>query len=424
MSMEATSNKVQGTTTAATQKKSLGPIAWWVREVASLLVWMFVGVKLFVYDVDLLLIAYYAPSLEPFVPFRFFILIGSVALLWLVLGNQRFGTLVGYILGYPLVVLFWKLPQQLFRNWAIVIAFLPAVYSLGLTFRMSFITTTFALLCFLAIAISAPPFVVVPSMFVLLVYLAHHYIRRFRMAFRPSSTFTDIAGLVRKLRDYLHKQYLSKDLSGLDPASPEYMAKISGELSQVYMFTQGLRFVAERLREVAASKKLDLYLVTALAFTVFLTVVIFGFEYSAVEQLVPGSFQSRGTLSLLAMIGYSFGTLMTADIAGIVPVTTLAITLSYLELFAALVLLVILVFVILTIGRERYREDMDQVIAELDGSALTIQNALETHFGMSFTEAEIALLAVNAALVNGIRQIRGLEALEPPSAQGAKPSDA
>jgi len=120
------------------------------------------------------------------------------------------------------------------------------------------------------------------------------------------------------------------------------------------------------------------------------------------------------------MIGYSFGTLMTAEIAGIVPITGLAITLSYLELFAALLLLIILVFVILTIGRERYREDMDQVIAELDGSASTIQNALETHFKMSFTEAEIALLAANAALVNGIRKIRGLEALEPPSVQGIK----
>jgi len=283
--MKAPSNTAQSTTTGW-----LGPVAWWAREAVSLLVWMFVAVKLFVYDVDLFLITKYAPSLVLLIPFRFFIFIGMIALFWLVLGNQRFVNLVGYILGYPLVVLLWKLPQHLFRNWAIVIAFLPAFYSLGLSLRISFITMTFAVLSCLAIVISAPPFVVIPSMFILLLYLVHHYIKRFRMAFRPSNTFTDIAGLVRKLRDYLHKQYLSKDLSALDPTSPEYFSKISGELSQVYIFTQGLRFVAERLGEVAASKKLDLYLVTALAFTVFVTIVIFGFEYWAVEQLLPGSF--------------------------------------------------------------------------------------------------------------------------------------
>lgn len=400
-------------------QKGLSPVAWWVREGAAVGVWLFVAVKLFVYDVDLYLVARYAPSLSFLVPYRFFILLGTVALLWLILGNQRFLSLVGYVLAYPFIVLVWKLPLQLFRNWAIVIAFLPAFYSLVVSLRTSFITGTCALLAALAIAISTTPIIVIPTMLVLMAYLAHHYIRRFRMAFQPSTTFTDIAGLVRKMRDFLHKQYTSKEVKDLDPSSPEYKTLLTGELSVLYLFTHALRFLAERLREVAASKKLDLYLVAALAFTVLLTVIVFGFEYWAVERLVSGSFQSRAPLSLLAMIGYSFATLMTADVAGIVAVAPAAIALSYLELFAALILLVILVFVILTIGRERYREDMDKVVGELDDSALMIQNALESQYKISLTDTEIALLAVNAAMVNWIRRLRGLEALKPPTATPA-----
>ena len=409
-----------GDTAKAKQKPRIAPAAWWLREGAAALIWGFVVIKLFVYDIDLYLIEHYAPRLRPLVTFRFFTILGTIAALWLTLGGRHFRAFVAYVLFYPLVVLFWKLPKLVIGNWAVAIAFFPALHSAIATFKASFIWTTLALLAALAMSISTSKALVITAMTTIALYLARHYVARIRMAFRPSSTFTDIAQLIRNLWRHIEDQVFKKQIAEaakLDPNSGEYKSKYQGNLTILYLFASVLGFVAEKLRDVAASRKLDLYFIGALVYTLALTVFVFGAQYWALEKLIPGSFQPKEEAGFWPLLGYSFGTLMTAGITRLTSVSGIAQVFSYLELVAGLFILIILVFVILTILRERSKEGMDQVIDELGQSVARIDDVLQGGYRLTLGQTEVILLTVNAKMVNWMRAVRGMQALEPPEGE-------
>jgi hypothetical protein len=114
----------------------------WVREIIALTVWCVAFTELFVFDIGSYLSAR-VPSLGSALQFRFLILLGAISVLWFALGNRHFILFVGYIVAYPFVIVFWIIPCFLFRNWAVVIAFSPAVHSIVTTFREGLINSRF-----------------------------------------------------------------------------------------------------------------------------------------------------------------------------------------------------------------------------------------------------------------------------------------
>lgn len=400
----------QSSSQPASTRRSPSRAVWAIREGLAALLWTFLFVKLFAYDIDVFLLERFAPNLRPLLAFKFFAIIASVAFLWLVLGNQRFRSFVAYVLFYPLVILLWKIPKSLFRNWAVTIAFSPALYSLITTFRSRFIIGTFAILSALAITVSQNAALLITAMVVLGIYLCAHYAQRFRIAFQPSNVFTDIAQLVRKLWQHFREIAVEKELRAvaeLDPNSDEYKEKHRQNLSNMFIQILMLRFLAGRLREVAASRKMDLYFIVALVYTFLLTAVIFAFQYSALEKVAPGSFQLPGSPSFWTFLAFSFGTLLPSDFSRVFPHSPTAAVMAYLELASGFVMVIIFVSVLFAILRERYREDIDKVIEELNRSADTLDALIHREYRLSLEEAEAALVEANPDLVKTITLFRG-----------------
>ena len=69
--------------------------------------------------------------------------------------------------------------------------------------------------------------------------------------------------------------------------------KLGQKLLGIYIVTTGLYFIGEQLRGVVNSRKLDLYFVGTLLYTVFLTTLIFAVEYFGLERMAAGS-RGRG----------------------------------------------------------------------------------------------------------------------------------
>ncbi|MBW1614104.1 MAG: hypothetical protein JRJ57_09065 [Deltaproteobacteria bacterium] len=77
-------------------------------------------------------------------------------------------------------------------------------------------------------------------------------------------------------------------------------------------------------------------------------------------------------------------------------------------------------FTILTAARERYKEDIYNIVKEMAEMAVMLQDKFNIIFNMALADAEYVLLTQNASLVNGLRKLRGLPELTNPDSTESK----
>ena len=333
------------------------------------------------------------PQAATLLKYKFFVILGLTAALWLILGNCRFRVTIAYLFFYPLILLLWRIPKLLFKNWVVLLVFSPGIHSLITGFRMNFIFASFSLVAALAIAVSNDPMLLIVAMVLLALYYCRHVVRKFKMAFQPASVFANLAEVIRKFWNSYKDKILPDQVkveSQLDPNSENYRTKTIENLNSLYMVNSVLLAVAERLKGAAVSRKLDIYFIVSLLYTALLTVVIFAFEYLGLEKAYPGSFNGIKSPGFWDFLSFSFNTIMTASISPIMPKSAVAQVLAHGELVAALLLLVILVFVVLTIIRERFREDVELTIAELKNGADLIEAHIRQQYKLTMLDVELS----------------------------------
>jgi hypothetical protein len=233
-------------------------------------------------------------------------------------------------------------------------------------------------------------------------YLVIHFFRRFRIAFSPSTVFADLSGGVHSVWDGIKDTTMTKRPKGLDPESTEYKQKFGQNLLAMYIMTTALYVLGERLREVINSRKLDLYFLGTLLYTFFTTSVVFALEYLGLERVVPGSFVGVPEPGFFQFLGLSFSTLMTSDISLLKPGSGLAQIAEHIQLFATMLIGVLLVFVVLTSIRERYKQDLDGVVNELRIASESIGRFLEADYELTIAGAEAWLLEFNPVVTNWV----------------------
>ena len=373
-----------------TKKKKPGSISFYVREFVAAAFWLFFFIKAFVYDVDLLMIRG-LPFLEPLYPYRFFLFLGLLSVAWIVLGTKRFLKTIGYVLVYPLVVLLWRIPKLLFRNWALLVVFAPAIESVLFTVKWRFTFGSLAILAGLGILLMNERGFLIVLMSVLMLYLFVHYVLRIRVAFRPTAVFADVTKVVTSMWRHSVTIYKQKDdqaHTGAGPHGAEYEKKRVENLKELYLSSLMWEFLAKKLNETVSSRRTDLYFIVAVLYSFLLTVLIFGFEYYALSKIDPGSFQMTPQSSIWSFILFSFNVILTTAFSRITPISDIALSLATLELFAGVITLIFFVYVLLTSSRERYREDLRNLVLGLTQSSKEIERFLEKSLEMRLIDAE------------------------------------
>lgn len=393
-----------------------------LRETIAIIIWTFIAIKVIVFDIDVYIFEKYLPSLRWTLNYRFFALLALMMVALIGIGNKSFRRFLGYVIGYPLIFLFWRIPKLLFRNWALMIAFAPALYDLLRSFRLRFAVMALAVLSALCIILSSSSYLLVVSMVLLGAYLAMHLYRSLRRAYR-SSIFEGLSGLVKKLRVALEggKHSLWKK-EKYDPGTKDYQE----QCLTFYLLNSGVEIVGEKLLKVAKGRKPDLYLMLSWLATVLLTSLVYAFGYWALYKIDTLSFTANHPLSYWSFLGFSFGRLTPSSISQIAPVSVAATVLAYSELFCALIILVILVFSVLTAAREKYREDITDFISELGSLSRHLQDQFFQIYSLAMADVEVVLLSKNVVLINHVRKARGLPNLSTPGKDnqaGAKDTD-
>jgi hypothetical protein len=383
---------------AANSSGKLSKFGKTLRELVAISVWLFAFIKLFIVDIDVILVDHFIPQFRRLLPYRFFVLTSLIAISWLVLGNRRFRIFGAYILLYPLVLIFWRLPKLFVKNWATILVFAPAIQSTIWTFKWRFVAGSLTMLAGLGILLSSNRYVVTISMVILFAYLLFHYVCRLRIAYKSSTFFATLVTIVLKMSDGALSNLKTKDvpeLAKLSPDSDEFKTKRAANLQLVFISTLVLKAVARKLQAVFETRKTDLYFLGALLYSFVLTILIFALEYTGLYQTHPSSFPGDTSVSFWAFFLFSFNVIIHAGFASLVPAGRLAIFLANLELLAGIVVFIVFLFVLLTSNREKHRQDLKAAIDRLEKGVEEITVYVQNEFRLTMPEVVMLILESN-----------------------------
>jgi hypothetical protein len=224
----------------------------WIREVLAACFWIYAIFKLFIFDVDLAIIRLVNPDYIWISQYKFFILIGALALIFVFTRSSHIIFWSIYISFYPIILIFIRLPYFLFkkRSWLLALAVLNAAIAIFRSFKYKFVTATIFLLSIFFILSFSMPWLLVASMVALVAAAIVAYVRAWIFVFQPSSVFRAYSSLVRKLPDVFVKTSQDKEIRHL-PVTTLTQGQIQLRRSSIQHLVIGNRallFFARRLR--------------------------------------------------------------------------------------------------------------------------------------------------------------------------------
>jgi hypothetical protein len=364
-------------------------------------------VKVLVFDFDIYLFERFLPDLRWILDIRIFILFAAIAVLWLYLGSKKFLAFIGYVIGYPLVLLFWKVPKYFFHHWHFIVIFAPAIYSAGYKLRSTFLLYAVAISASFVITISSEKQYLYPSMAFLGCFIVVHLYWSLKEAY-SAGLFSTLSNTTRDLRIKMKEWFPFKDKA---TTSPETKQTTFDPLMSLYLFHWLAEFIAEKVQIVAKGRKYDIFLVLSWFYTVVLTSMVFSFEYWAIYKISPASFTNDTAAGFWNFVGYSIGILTTAGLSPIEAVSSLASIISYVEVFCSILILIIFAFSILTAAREAFQEGLQDFNKELHLIAEEFEKHANLVYKLTVDQVEVNILVRNEPLVNYLRKARGLPKL-------------
>ena len=130
-----------------------------------------------------------------------------------------------------------------------------------------------------------------------------------------------------------------------------------------------------------------MYFLLGLLFTLFVTVVVFGFANIALQRIESTQFSDPTPRGIMFFIYYSFNTLVTNSIQDFYPVLGTARLLNTLEALFGILTLVILVAVYTNVKSEKNRSEVDSIISTLQEQGTDLEGFINQEFSMNIDQA-------------------------------------
>lgn len=362
-------------------------------EIFSLIFWIFLIFKIFVYDIDNYIIHTHLPTFSWILNFKLFILIGFLALFWLLLKSKKFFALILFILIYPFFFIFWRVPKFLFKtkNWLGVYAVIGVSVAFLKSIKLNFVVFTLVLFSGLLIMVTNSKYTLIPSIIILFLFLILHFGRRFSYGFKKFDVLSKYANSVMKF--YQKVQNTIKDAEvqqATEKDATEEGKKASEEFNRLQwllIFNKGCHFMTSKLRYLQKSGIIFLSYSIKLFYSFFLVIFIFAFQYFALYKIDPNSFSGHPKGKLIYFFYYSFNTLFTNSVADFHPESSFAKLFSTVEIFFGLLILVILFFLLFTIVREKHKTEIDESILALERQGSELEKIVDTEYQMTIQQA-------------------------------------
>lgn len=372
-------------------------------EIVSVFFWLYLVVKLFVFDFDYYLIYNYAPSFLWILDLKFFFLLAIVAILVTLLKPKSFFKLIGFVAIYPLFIAFWRIPKILFKSksWMGMFALIEALFSFFKSFKLNIIVFTLVILsCFIILKISSIHALIF-SMLILFVCLIIHYVRRFKYAINSTNFIPIYEKKVDVTQNKLQNKHSVKNISKYDGKNEINSAWVD-RLKKELIVNKVFYFLIAKLRNFQKSSFSLIYSLLKLSYTFLFTVLLFAFQNLALFRINPDSFGGSLPKNFGTFFYYSFNSIVGNNINDFYPLSGYARVLNSVAVLFGIIIFIIVFFILTTIYGKKHNEKIDTAVDLCKNQAQSIEQFLQQEYKLNIEEAMQEVKKAEDAIVKVI----------------------
>ncbi len=387
------------------KEKYITPITLYViREILVVFLWIFIFVKLLIFDFDIYFFKVFVPSLSWIIDYKFIILIVTLSIFWIISNKSFFRQTIALLIFYPLFLLFWRIPRFLFKSksWVSIFGSINIIVSFLKNIKLNFIIFTIVITSIVIVLFSQSTVLITIAMISLFLYLIYHFAHRVYYSFAPSKIFAvESNTLISLWETHKEKFYLPNELKNVtgEEIPKERFDKWSTNLQLLITFNKLCYFVASKLKSFQKSRTAVLYFIIGVLFTLFITIIIFAFINYGLYKIDPLSFDKASKGGIMFFIYYSFNTILTNSIFDFNAVSSLARTISSIEIGFGILILVILFFIKSTVQNEKYNEEINNVITAIEKQGNDLEKFVGEEFNLSLDNAISEIEKIKGAFI-------------------------
>lgn len=387
----------------------------WIRKISKEIIagsfWIYILVKLFLFDIDVFLVNKFAPDYGWLLKLKFFILIGIITLLWLFLKNKKILSWFAYIIFYPAIVFFWKIPYFVFKqkSWTLAFIFINAIISFFISLKYNFIISSIFLIAVASVFTFSNKILLWCAVLTILTILTLVNIHRFILVFRPSTIFQIHIKIFSGIRKHGTPSFsLDESIRELpiEKLDQKQIEKRTTNLQMAVLFNRICLFASKKLREYQNSGlNFISYVLTFFLLTIS-TITSFALINYGLYTINNGYFESAANPSFFLFFYYSFNTLLFNSIAELKPVMSISQIAFMIESVFALFLIVIFISLLMSVKSQRYAEELNKVIEQIDEQGKSMEGFISSEYKLNNVEAAMAeLQKLKAGLIDFIYRI-------------------
>lgn len=384
----------------------------WVIHLArplAILFWLYAVTQVFVYDVDLFLESR-LPAAAWAIRYKFSIIVGIIALIWLFTKSIELLLWFIYISLYPIIVLIWTIPRFVYKqkSWNLTIAYVNTVLSTSKSLKYGVLTFALILIETTLILESTEPLVLWLAVGLCIFTLVSAFFHRIVLIFKPSTLYEAHTKLTSSITKF-GKKVLSVENSIKELPSDTMLEMMTvpqktawaNSLQFAIILNRGCKFLSRKIEDYQRSRLTALFY--ALNFLMLTVVSIFMFSLInyGLYKIDPHNYVVSTKPNFFIFFFYSANTLWGHGINEIVASANMSRAFFLCELFFTFLLVVILITLGASVKNEREADEIKKTITTIRSQGEEMRLFIREQYGLSIEDAINRLIAANlAGLIN------------------------
>lgn len=379
-----------------------------LRETISVVFWLYLVMKVFVFDIDNYLFQLYLPEFIWILKYKFLILLVLLLGSLILFGGKNLLLWFIYIIFYPFILLFWEIPKKLYEmgSWNIAIAVINVFITFFRNLKYHFLISSFFIISAVLILTTRNIFLVYISIFLIITLLVIIFIDRFVFIFKPTLIYQIHSKIVSKSLDFAKKTWVvDNELKGLSMGemSEGQLQKWSTNLQFVVVINKVCYFLSSKLKDYQKSN-INIFFITLnviiiLIFTIFsFTLINYGLYNIHPDYYIVNVVNHK----FFNFFYYSFNAIHFNSISEIIPSSNFSRLLFILEQFFAFVLIGIFLTLFFSTKSQKESSEIDDVVEKIKEQGNQMGIFIQTEYNLSVDDAVNELEKLKAGFIKVI----------------------
>lgn len=310
-------------------------------------------------------------------------------------GRANFFAWMIYVLFYPFLQVFWKLPRYIIirQKWVLAVAILNLSLAWFQSLKYNSAILSLWLISFVVAIYSSNTTVVTIAAVLLAILISIVFINKFISVFRYSSISRNFGAALTELQSKLESP-LEEEIRNLPAAdaNPKQLEKRISSLQGHVLMNRLCLFAARRVRDYENSGAPVIGSVIRVLSLIAAVIATFAAINFALFTVDPHNFEFSRQPSFFTFIYYSFNNFVFSSIKDFEPNTGIAQFASMAERILALLTGAILAALILSVQSARYSQELNKIIILMEEAGKKVERFIAEQYHVSDIEAAMAEL--------------------------------